>query len=118
MGGPFTHRAGHTRRLAAGQAYAAMLQALRAGGTCSVEVGGRRRVLMHDPRVDRPASPLPWPLSLFQSATVRYVVFDDERRVSSHIYSRRHVGKAIAYFLRGVAPEQEVTIVTHEQPGR
>lgn len=87
-----------------------MRQALHNGGRCTLEIGGRRRVLMYDPRVDRPARPWPWPLSLLQSPTVRYVVFEDEKRVSSHIYSRPRVDEAIAYFLRGVEPDAIVTI--------
>ena len=89
-----------------------MRRALRRGGRCTVEIGGRRRVLMYDPRVDRPARSWMWPFSLLQSPTVRYVVFEDEKRVSSHIYSRPKLDEAIGYFLRGVEPAATVSIDT------
>ena len=112
MAGPTPRRLPEVQRLDAADARGAMRRALLAGGSCALEVQGRRRALMHDPRVDRPTRALPWPLSLFQAHTVRYVVLDDERRVSSHIYSRAQMGEAIEYFLRDVAPDAQVTI-TH-----
>jgi hypothetical protein len=112
------HRAGRTRRFAASEAREEMRRALLAGGSCTVEAGGRRRVLMHDPRVDRPATAWPWPLRLFQRHTVRYVVLDEERRVSSHIYTRPRLDEAIAYFLRDLPAEAPVTIQTWDDAGR
>jgi hypothetical protein len=92
------------------EAREAMERALQQGGKCTVEVGSRRRTLVHDPTLDGPAKKLPWPLELFQEHTVRYVVYDDERLVSGHIFVRRHMKDAIDYFLRDVKPHQKIAI--------
>ena len=110
MASPGPRRGGDVQRVAASGARESIRRALTAGGSCAVEVQGRRRVLMHDPRLDRPEHLLPWPLRLFQRHTVRYVVLDDERRVSSHIYSRAQMEGAIDYFLRDVPAEAQVAI--------
>lgn len=96
----------------AGEAAGPIRAALDRGGRCTVEVGGRTRVLVHDPRVDRAGPRWPWPLRLLQRHEVRYVVLDDAKRVSSHIYSRRRMDEAIRYFLRDVGPGQPVAIAT------
>jgi len=84
--------------------------ALRTGGMCAVEVGSKRRTLMHDPTIDVPRRPWPWPLRLFQPHPVRYVVYEDVRRVSGHIFVRGQIDQAIGYFLRDVGPEAPVTV--------
>ena len=88
--------------------------ALRKGGSAAIEFGARRRVLLHDPRVDKPANPLPWPLSLFQTQTVRYVVTEGGKRISSHMYVLQKADEAIDYFLRDIDPQTEVTITRPE----
>lgn len=85
-------------------------RALKVGGSAAIEFGQRRRVLLHDPRVDAPARPLPWPLSLFQSHTVRYVVTEGGKRISSHMYVLQKTDEAIDYFLRDIDPGVEITI--------
>ncbi len=85
-------------------------RALESGGTCAVAVGSKRRMLVHDPTLDAPERPLPWPFSLLQPHTIRYVVYEDERRVSSHIFVRNRVDEAIDYFLRDVPSDSKVTI--------
>ena len=93
------------------RARAPMKRALQQGGACRVELtGNRRRTLVHHPLLDAPHRPLPWPFSLFQQPTVRYMVTEGETRVSSHIYTRNRVDEAIEYFLRDLAPETRVTI--------
>ena len=103
-------RPGETRQVEARDAARHIRDALDMGGTCSVAVGARRRTLVHDPLVDRPGGRLPWPLGMFQKHTVRYVVYEDERRVSSHIFVRNRMDEAIEYFLRDVDPRSAVTI--------
>jgi len=85
-------------------------EALRRGGTATIEFGARRRVLVHDPRVDAPAKPLPGPLKLLQKHTVRYMVTEGVRRVSSHIYVWNQIDEAIDYFLKDVDSSASVTI--------
>jgi len=88
-----------------------MKKALRLGGQCRVDLpSNRRRTLAHDPLIDAPRARLPWPLSVFQQDTVRYVVTEGDARVSSHIYTRSRVNEAIEYFLRDLEPETRVTI--------
>ncbi len=85
-------------------------EALRSGGRCTVEVGARRRTLVHDPDVDVPARRLPWPLRMFQTHTVRYVVYEDVRRVSSRIFVRSQMDEAIGYFLRDLDSDTPITV--------
>jgi hypothetical protein len=99
-----------TTMIEAVEARDAMERALMQGGKCTVEVGTRKRTLVHDPTLDGPLKKLPWPLELFQEHTVRYVVYDDERLVSGHIFVRRQMKDAIDYFLRDVQPHQKVAI--------
>lgn len=100
-----------TRIVEARGARAPMKRALRDGGQCRVDLSNRRRrTLSHDPVLDAPSRRLPWPLSVFQQSTVRYVVIEGETRVSSHIYTRNRVDEAIDYFLRDLAPGTRVTI--------
>lgn len=97
--------------VAASAARPIMRKTMRLGGTCQVELGGgRRRVLVHHPQLDAPRPRLPWPLSLFQQPTIRYVVYEGDALVSSHIYTRRRVGEAIEYFLRDVPAEARIAI--------
>lgn len=99
-----------TKQIAARDAAGHMRKALAAHGTCSVGVGSRRRTLAYDPRVDAPHERWPWPLRLFQPHTVRYVVYEDERRVSSHIFVRNRMEEAIDYFLRDLPPDAQITV--------
>jgi hypothetical protein len=84
--------------------------ALKRGGSAVIEFGARRRVLVHDPRVDAPANPLPGPLKMLQKHTVRYMVTEGVRRVSSHIYVWNQMDEAIDYFLKDVDETARVTI--------
>jgi hypothetical protein len=83
---------------------------LRRGGSATIEFGARRRVLVHDPRVDAPAKPLPGPLKMLQKHTVRYMVTEGVRRVSSHIYVWNQMDEAIDYFLKDVDSTCPVTL--------
>jgi hypothetical protein len=103
-------RAGETVQVVSRHAVPVIRKALRAGGTCTIEMGARSRTLTHDPGIDAPRKPLPWPLRLFQRHTVRYVVYEDVRRVSSHIFVRRQMDRAIGYFLRDVDPDTPITV--------
>lgn len=85
-------------------------RALERGARCTVEARGRTRVLVHDPTVDREGPRWPWPLRWLERRQVRYVVLEDEKRVSSHIYTRPRVDEAIRYFLRDLPPDAPVTI--------
>jgi hypothetical protein len=99
------------RIIEASRARPAMKTALRAGGACRVALSGnRKRVLVHHPMLDAPRTKLPWPLSLLQQPTVRYVVSEGDTLVSGHIYRRDHVDEAIDYFLRDLPPSTRVTI--------
>jgi hypothetical protein len=99
-----------TKQVVARDAADHIRKALAARGTCSVEVGSRRRTLAYDPRVDAPRERWPWPLRLFQPHTVRYVVYEDARRVSSHIFVRNRMDEAIDYFLRDLPPDAQITV--------
>jgi hypothetical protein len=85
-------------------------RALERGGRCTVEAGSRTRMLVHDPAVDRSGARRPWPLGLLGRHEVRYVVLEDAKRVSSHIYARPKLDEAIRYFLRELPPDAPVTI--------
>jgi hypothetical protein len=99
-----------TKQVGARDAAGLIRKALTARGTCSVDVGSRRRTLAYDPRVDAPRERWPWPLRLFQPHTVRYVVYEDARRVSSHIFVRNRMEEAIEYFLRDLPPDAQITV--------
>jgi hypothetical protein len=99
-----------TKQVAARDAAGHIRKALGERGTCSVGIGPRRRTLAYDPRVDAPRERWPWPFRLFQPHTVRYVVYEDARRVSSHIFVRNRMEEAIEYFLRDLPPDAQITI--------
>ena len=85
-------------------------EALKRGGSATIEFGARRRVLVHDPRLDAPVNPLPGPLRMLQKHTVRYMVTEGVRRVSSHIYVWNKMDEAIDHFLKDVDSGVPVTI--------
>ena len=84
--------------------------ALRHGGSATIEYGERRKVLVHDPRLDAPVKPLPGPLRMLQKHTVRYMVTEGVRRVSSKIYVWHQMDQAIEHFLKDVDSSAQVVI--------
>ena len=105
-----------SRTLDAEKAESVIRRTMMEGGSCSIEVEGRRRELVHDPRRDAPLRGWPWPFTLIAPHRVRLVIWEGAMRGGSVTYDRKRIDEAIKYFLLGAGPKAKV-IVTRERFG-
>lgn len=97
---------------AAGNAKAAIKDMLlNRGGIAEIKFNGNRRIISHNPILDRPIRTLPWPLKLLQAYNIHYSVFVDDVEVSVVNFNRSTVNDAIEAFLNNIDPSQKVLVV-------
>ncbi len=110
-----TERPQDARTVDAEKAEAAIRRAMLDGGTCSVEFEGRRRVLVHDPRVDAPLKRWIWPFHLLSPHRVRFMLYEDALRATTITYEKERIADAMKYFLQGLPPKAKI-IITKDRP--
>ena len=110
-----TERRQDARTIDAEKAESAIRRAMLEGGTCSVEAEGRRRVLVHDPKVDAPLKSWPWPFPLLSPHRVRFLLYEDTLRATTMTYEKKRIDDAIRYFLQGLPPKAKV-VITKDRP--
>ncbi len=110
-----TERPQDARTVDAEKAEAAIRRAMLDGGTCSVEAEGRRRVLVHDPKVDAPMKGWPWPFHLLSPHRVRFLLYEDALRATTMTYEKKRIDDAIRYFLQGLPPKAKI-VITKDRP--
>ncbi len=110
-------RAMDSRTLDAEKAEPAIHRAMLEGGSCTVDAEGRRRLLVHDPRVDAPFRSWPWPFRLIPSHRVRFVLYEDNLPTSTLTYEKKRIPEAIRYFLSGLPPRAKIVITRERSLG-
>lgn len=110
-----TERPQDARTIDAEKAESAIRRAMLDGGTCSVEAEGRRRVLIHDPKIDAPFEKWPWPFSRLSPHNVRFLLYEDALRATTITYEKKRIEDAIRYFLQGLPPKAKI-VITKDRP--
>ena len=110
-----TERPQDARTVDAEKAESAIRRAMLDGGTCSVEAEGRRRVLVHDPKIDAPLKSWPWPFHLLSPHRVRFLLYEDTLQATTMTYEKNRIDDAIRYFLLGLPPKAKV-VITKDRP--
>ena len=109
-----TERPQDARTIDAEKAEPVIRRAMLEGGMCSVEAEGRRRVLVHDPKIDAPLSRWIWPFPLFAPHRVRFILYEGTLPATTMEYDRKRIDEAVKYFLLGLPPKAKV-IVTRDR---
>jgi hypothetical protein len=110
-----TERPQDARTIDAEKAEPVIRRAMLEGGSCSVEAEGRRRVLVHDPKVDAPLKSWPWPFPLLAPHRVRFLLYEDTLRATTITYEKKRIPDAIRYFLQGLPPKAKI-VITKDRP--
>ena len=110
-----TERPQDARTVDAEKAESAIRRAMLEGGTCSVEAEGRRRVLVHDPKVDAPFKDWIWPFPLLSPHRVRFLLYEDSLHATTISYEKKRIDDAIRYFLLGLPPKAKI-VITKDRP--
>jgi hypothetical protein len=110
-----TERPQDARTVDAEKAELPIRRAMLDGGSCSVEAEGRRRVLVHDPRVDAPLERWIWPFHLLSPHNVRFLLYEGTLLATTVTYEKKRIADAIKYFLQGLPPKAKI-IITRDRP--
>jgi hypothetical protein len=102
---------------------------LRKGGSFYVQIGNERRMISHDPILDKAPTKLPWPFSLFQPHIIGLSIYSTIAGSSSEEFSReeavrmiqcrekfdyRNIDHAVSIFLKDLPAKHPVMILSEK----